>query len=214
MPDAETKKDALDTLVSQDEAIAGLFRQWDSSTEVLRAGDDVDVRWKRGTAVKMLVEHLAVRETALGAIDRRLRKADASLANRLAGDGVERRRSIDRLYELTRGHTPMTLNNREVDAAVSTLHATFDRELQGETELVPAIEGALGARGERGLPTEHWVRMHSATHPSPEPGWFDRIGPLKALRSAYDQFRLAPYEGIDRTVDRSGASRPGPSGQS
>src|SRR5262249_51357610 len=157
-------------------AIADLFQQWDSSTEILRAADDVDLRWKRGTAVKMLVEHFAVREAALGAIGGRLRKVDPGLANRVDGDGVERRRRIDRLYELTRGHTPMTLNNPEVDAAVSTLYAIFDRESQdAETGLVPAIEAALGARGQRGLPTEHWVRMHSATHPSPQPRWFDRL---------------------------------------
>jgi hypothetical protein len=208
--EAETKRDALDTLVSQNEAIAGLFNQWDSGTEILRAGDDVDARWKRGTAVKMLVEHFAVREAALGAISDRLRKVDPSLADRVDGDGVERRRSIDRLEELSRGYEPMPLNNPEVDEAVPALHAIFDREMQSETDLVPAIEGTLGAREQRGLPTEHWVRMHSATHPSAEPRWFDRIGPLKALRSAYDQWRSAPYEGIDRNVDHSGASRPGP----
>jgi hypothetical protein len=212
--ESEPQKDALDTLVSQNQAIGDLFKQWDSSTEILQAGDDVDVRWKRGTVAKMLVEHFAVREAALGSIDDRLRKVDASLANRVKGNGVERRRSIDRLFELTRGQGPMMLNNPEVDAAVPTLHAIFDQEMQSETESIPAVERALGARGQRGLPTEHWVRMHSSTYPSPEPRWFDRIGPLKALRSAYDQFRLAPYEGVDRTADRTGASRPGPSRQS
>lgn len=209
--EADTKRDALDALVSQNEAIADLFKQWDSSTELLRAGDDVDVRWKRGTAVKMLVEHFAVREAALGTIGDRLKPVDPSLATRVEGNGAERRRSIDRLDELTRGHPPISLNNPEADGAVTELHAIFDREsAESETGLVPAIESALGPRGQRGLPTEHWVRMHSSTHPSPEPKWFDRIGPLKALRSAFDQFRAAPYEGVDRTVDRSGAGRPGP----
>ncbi|MGH9057860.1 MAG: hypothetical protein ACRDYY_18700 [Acidimicrobiales bacterium] len=209
-----TDADALDVLTSQNRAIADLFGQWDAATATLKDGDDVDVRYKRGSAVKMLLEHLAVREAAIGAVVERLREiGSGDLAGALEADGAERRRRIDRLDELSRGVAAVGLNNSEADTAVGDLARVFEQESHSRGgSLAGAVEQALGPPGGRGLPSRRWVQMHSCTHPSPEPHWFDRIGALEQVRDAYDHLRAAPNEGVDPSVDPPGAARPGPRG--
>jgi len=74
------------------------------------------------------------------------------------------------------------------------------REMDLETnETVPAVRQLLGPSGKRGLPSARHVRTHSPTYPSPVPRWYDKIGPLKAIRALYDHLRTAP----------SGATAPG-----
>ena len=73
---ADDPIDALDVLASQDEIIAKLLEQWEEATNSLEQGDDVDIRWRRGSAVKLLLQHLAVRESAIEALTGRLRETD------------------------------------------------------------------------------------------------------------------------------------------
>jgi hypothetical protein len=204
--------DALGVVAVQDEIIRDLVAKWRSATEQLREADDVDVRWQRGSAVKLLLQHLAVRESAKEALAGRLREVDRDdLAAAVDGDGVGRRTAIDRLDELARGHEAITLNTPDIDGVVEGLAAIFDPERPEEIEtLLPEAAGILGAPGERGLPTARHVRTHSVTHPSPVPRWYDRIGPIKAIRALYDHLRASPSGGTSPAVDEGREHLPGP----
>jgi hypothetical protein len=210
--DADQPVDALGSLKLQDNIVADLLDRWREASDQLREGDDVDVRWKRGSAVKLLLQHLAVRESAKEAVVGRLRDVDrGDLADMVEGDGVTRREAIGRLDELARGHQAITLNTPEIDHAVEDLAAIFDQERPEDVRtLLPQIRALLGPPGERGLPSARHVRTHSTTHPSPIPRWFDRVGPLKAMRALYDHLRAAPSGGTSPAVDEGREHLPGP----
>lgn len=205
-------KDALDTLAEQDKIIAGLLDDWSARTRQLTDHDDVDVRWRRGSAVKLLLQHLAVREEAKQQIVARLDEVgQGDLARRLEGDGPARRSEIDDLEAVTRGHQAITLNTPEADIAVERVLNRARAEI-GEDGggLLDAVAGALGPAGERGLPGDRAVRMHSVTRPSPHPRWYDRVGPLKAARAWYDHLRGTPHGMVSPDVDAAREHQPGP----
>ena len=82
-------------------------------------------------------------------------------------------------------------------------------ELQDEATLVPAARDALGPPGSRGLPSDRSVRMHSVTHPNPQARWYDRVGPLRAVRAWYDHLRGSPHDGTSPKVDEAREYVPG-----
>jgi hypothetical protein len=210
--DPDQPVDALGSLELQDKMVADLLNRWRGATDRLREGDDVDVRWKRGSAVKLLLQHLAVRESAKEALAGRLRDIErGDLADRVEADVVKRREVISCLDELTRGHQAITLNTPDIDQAVEELGAMFDQERPEETGvLLPQIRELLGSPGERGLPSARHVRTHATTHPSPVPRWYDRVGPVKAIRALYDHLRAAPSGGTSPAVDEGREHLPGP----
>jgi membrane-anchored protein YejM (alkaline phosphatase superfamily) len=59
---ADQPNDVLDVIFTQDQIIADLFGVWHQASEQLSHADDVDLRWRRGSDVKLLLQHLAVRE--------------------------------------------------------------------------------------------------------------------------------------------------------
>ncbi len=204
-------KDALDTLAEQDALVIDLAEKWRSHTRTLTDHDDVDVRWRRGSTVKLLLQHLAVREEAVGRVSDRLAETGhEDLARRLEGDGPQRRTEISDLEALTRGHEAVTLNTPEADVAVQRLVARLARESEGRDGLLEEAGKALGASGERGLPTDRGVRMRSVTRPSPEPKWYDRVGSLKAVRAWYDHLRGTPHGMTSPDVDSAREHQPGP----
>ncbi len=209
--DVEGPTDALDLIGSQDDTIADLLTTWRDATEKLRHGDDVHTRWNRGSAVKLLLQHLAVRESAKEAVAGRLRDVGRQdLSDLVEGDGVGRREAIDQLDELARGHEAITLNTPAIDRSIEELGARFDRERGQEAGgLLSQVAEVLGPPGERDLPSPRHVRMHSSTHPSPVPRWYDRIGPVKALKSLYDSLRSSPSGGTSPTVDEGREGTPG-----
>lgn len=199
---SDSPVDALDSLDVADSEIDQLLAKWRSDTESLtQAGDDVNTRWERGSAVKLLLQHLAVRESAIRALTTKL-SADGhdDLAKRLEGDGVARRRAIAHLDELVRGKQAIVLNEPRVDHAVMALGEIFDRERSGGA--APAVSEVLPDQpAERGLPSARSVRTHAATHPKAEPGRLDDIGPIAAVKALYDHLRGTPHGGMVPSVD-------------
>lgn len=208
-------KDALELLRLQNRILADLFERWYAQTEKLTAGDDVVTRWERGSVTKLILQHLAVRESAKEAVVGRLHRADRDdLADPLDGDGIGRRQEIDRLDDLIRGVLAMNTNTPEVDVVVTRLARIFREEERRESERVlDQAEAALRQSGQR-LPSALYVRLHSPTHPSPEPKWYDRVGAVKAVRALYDHLRGNPRGAIPPGLDEAREQLPGvrPSG--
>ena len=172
--------DALDVISSQDTTITELFVMWRRTTEQLLEAENVDLRWRRGSAVKMLLQHLAVREAAKEALVRRLREdGHNDLASKLDGDAVSRREHIATLDELARGQQAISLNFPEIDQVIVDLGSIFDRESSSDQDTLAQAARLLGPAGKRGLPSARSVRLQSVTHPDPVPRWYDRISRLK-----------------------------------
>jgi hypothetical protein len=201
--DTQEPTDALEVLEQQNGVISDLFDTWDAGTRDLEEGDSVETRWERGSAGKLLLQHLALRESAKELLARRLADlGETDLAGRLEADGVTRRAAIDRFDELVRGHQAITINVPATDAVIAELEAIFSRERTAEsTELLPAARRIFGPPGDRDLASARYVRTHAPTHPSPVPRWFDRIGPLKAVRAYYDHLRATPTGGTKPDLD-------------
>lgn len=207
-----TDRDALTELTAQNKLIVEMLDLWRTKTTQLEERDSVPDRWERGSAVKLLLQHLAVRETAKQDIDARLREIDEpALADRLEGDGVDRRKAIRGLDEAARGRQAINLNYAEADRRVADLDRVIRGERQNEEgELLSRIGEALGQPGQRGLPGVRSVQMRSDTHPRPIPKWYDRIKPVKALVAFYAHLRSAPSGVGGPNVDRSREHVPGP----
>ncbi len=202
--------DALDLLSVQNKIISDLFDGWDAKTQELKRGDSVDARWERGSTVKLLLQHLAVRESAKQDVcDRLAFLGHETLGAKLEGHGVQRRQRIARLDELVRGMVGMNANNPEVDGAVLELEQTLRQETSDEANVLEAAQRELGPSGQRDLASPKYVRTHSPTHPSPVPKWHDRIGPLKALRALYDHLRGSPSGATAPGLDEAREQTPG-----
>jgi hypothetical protein len=197
--------DALETLVQQDETIGDLYDKWDESRQKLSDEESVETRWEKGSVAKLILQHVAIRESAKEALAGRLREVgEAELADRVEGDGPGRRVAIGRVDETMRGRQAISVNDPDSDKALADLETIMRAEIGPEIdEVVPAARQALGTAGERGLPSDRHVRSHATTHPSPVPGRLDRIGPVKALRAVYQNLRGHASGGMNPDVDSS-----------
>jgi hypothetical protein len=202
--------DALDVLEGQDDVISDVLEQWRQETAQLETGDSVAVRWERGSAAKLLLQYFALRESAKEALAGHLRsRHDHELAARVEGDGVARRAAIDRLDEAIRGLQAISANTPEITEALRRLGEIFDAEVGEDRKLLPELTQILGKPGERGLPSARHVRTHSPTRPSPTPKWYDRVGPIKAVRALYDHLRGSPSGGTSPGLDNGREHTPG-----
>jgi hypothetical protein len=210
-PAVDQPIDALDVIVTQDRIIADLFVVWHQASEQLSRADDVDLRWRRGSEVKLLLQHLAVREAAKESLVRRMREAgQQELATKLDSDATSRRERLATLDELARGHQAVSLNFPEIDAVVADLSAVFQRERPDDEGInLPEAAALLGPAGKRGLPSARSIRMQSVTHPHPVPRWYDRVPVIKAFEAFYDHLRSAPSGVLHPGVDRAREHLPG-----
>jgi hypothetical protein len=212
---ADDHGDALEVLVEEDRVVGELLAAWKQQTRQLEEADDIDVRSKRGTNVKLLLQHLAVRESAIEQVvgARRALGEDAgsgaSEADRLEADGVRRRQAISRLEQEARGIQAIGLNNADVSRAVLELAAVFDQEMALRQDAVAESTAALGPPEDRDLRSARYVRTHSPTATSPHPRWYDRVGAIKALRARYDHLRGTPRGGTSPSVDEAREGTPG-----
>lgn len=205
--------DALESLRVADEAVSGLLSQWSEHTrQLISGGDKVEIRWERGSAVKLLIQQLAVREEASRAVVARLRDAgEAELASSLEGDGDARRAAMDSLDEVARGYQAISLNSPEIDRAVEEVRALVDDEMRSERSgVLDRVAATLGAPGERGLPSDRSVRMHSRTHPGTRISGAMALGPVRAVAAFFDHLRTSPTGTVSPDVDSSREHRPGP----
>jgi hypothetical protein len=198
----EDKGDALDVLVQEDRVVGDLLDAWKSDTARLEEADDIEVRSERGANVKLLTQHLALREGAITEVVAALPEGgeDAS-ADSLEADGVRRREAIGELEQQARGLQAMSLNTADVSRAVLAVAEVIDAEMATRRDLIAHVAGTLGPPEERELRSARYVRTHSPTAPSPEERWHDRVGPLKAVRTAYGHLRGTPRGGTEPSVD-------------
>jgi hypothetical protein len=209
-PHEQGPVDALDVLEEQDKVITDVLARWRQETAQLESEDSVPVRWERGSAAKLLLQYFALRESAKEAIVGQLRsRGDEESATRLEGDGAGRRSAIDRLDEAIRGMQAISANTPEITDAIDRLGSIFDAEVGEDHAILPELKQRLGPAGERGLPSARQVRTHSPTHPSPRPKWYDRVGPVKAVRALYDHLRGSPSGGTTPGVDSGREHTPG-----
>jgi hypothetical protein len=195
-------RDALDVLVQEDRVVGDLLDAWKKDTARLEEGDDVAVRSERGANVKLLVQHLALREGAIGEVVGALRDGgENASADYLEADGVRRRTAINDLEQQARGLQAMSLNNADVSRAVLGVAEVIGAELSTRRDLIGNVAETLGPPEKRDLPSARYVQNHSPTAPSPEERWHDKVGPLKAIRTAYDHLRGTPRGGTEPSVD-------------
>jgi len=112
-------RDVLDAVGFQDDVIEKLTLKWRDAERRLAEEGGVDPRWDRGSAIKLLLMHMAVREAARIAVALRLREiGNAGLAEAFEEGGSERRAAIDQLEEQLRGLWAIDAFTRElIDAA-------------------------------------------------------------------------------------------------
>jgi hypothetical protein len=162
-------EDALGTLSLQDEVIRGLLDDWEGAVEGVDESreDNVMRRWFAGCAVKLLLQHMAVREEAARQVRRRLVALGfIDLAAQLEGNGPLRRQRIRELDELVRFRQAITLNRPEVQRTALALGRLARTATDGDAQLIPRIEQVLGPAGSRSLPSDLSVRLRSTTHPA------------------------------------------------
>jgi hypothetical protein len=204
----------LEELSEQNRIIRELLDQWEHNTAQLEQHDDVNVRWERGSAAKLLLQHVAVREAAKRDIVAALRAlGEDALADRLDGDGEARRAAIDRVDEKARGMQAINMNTPPVDKAVLALDAIVRSEVGTEDrDVIPAVRPLFGRSGQPELPGARSVRMRSATHPSRTGRWYEGIKPLQAVSALYDHLRSSPSGMTNPDVDSGREHTPGPRG--
>lgn len=162
-------QDALETLSLQDEVIRGLLDDSEGAVESSEQGHQADAlrRWFAGSAVELLLHHMAVREEAARQVCRRLNALGFSdLATQLEGNGPLRRQRIRELEEVVRLHRAITLNTAEAQGAVVALSRLARTAVDGDAQLIPRIEQLLGPAGSRGLASDPSVRRRSTPPPS------------------------------------------------
>lgn len=197
-------------LGEQDRLVGGLIDAWRHTTDQLSRHDSVDLRSERGSDVKLLLQHLAVREEAIEEVRSRLRElGHDELASQLEGKREARRQAIGRLDLLIRGHQAINTNNPDVTEAVAGLADIVSPELDYDRGLLDQVADLLGPLDQRDLSSARHVRTHSPTVPSPVARWYDRIGPLKALRALYDHLRTTPSKGTTPSLDTARENTPG-----
>lgn len=210
--EAEGGTDALTELMVQNRQVEQMLDLWEEKTSLLSERDSVDDRWKRGSAAKLLLQHMAVREAAKQDVVARLHEVGQSdLADRLEADGPARRKAIARLDETARGHQAINLNYPDTDRAVADLAKVYRRESQAEqSDILPAVSAALGGPSERGLPGSRSVQRRSDPHPNPVPKWYDKVKAVKVIVSFYDHLRSTPSGGTSPRVDKGREHVPEP----
>ena len=206
-------EDALETLCVQDELIRGMLDKWEEAEGRFDESreENVKQRWVAGSSVKLLVQHLAVREEAARHVRRRLEAVGQSeLATRLEGNGEYRRRLIRELDKLVRFHEAITLNTPQIQQTVLSIDGVARTAIDDDGQLVARIEGVLGPAGSRGLPSDLSVRLRSTTYPVLRGRWWENIGPLRALAAFYAHLRLSPKGILSPRLDKSREHLPGP----
>ncbi|MDE3087643.1 MAG: hypothetical protein KGJ77_12895 [Acidobacteriota bacterium] len=211
MTDPIADGDAIDLLEYEGRAVS----------EILAAfSDDSLDRSQHGEVVKLLVEHLAVRQVAREELADALSgvPALADLERRLRDEVPERRAELRRLDELTRGVEPINVNQGQgTDAVVARVRPRLEEEIDFDLdELVPALRRRLTDRQRARLPSARYIRRHAPTHPGAHGRrWYDRIGPLLRLHAVYDHLRGFPTGGVKPSAEvdaarssSAGRSRP------
>lgn len=206
-------EDALETISLQDGIISDMLDDWLGAIAGMEGSREENVkrRWEAGSAVKLLVQHAAVREEAVREVRGRLEGFGVwDLAARLDGNGHARRQAIGDLDKLVRSHEAIELNTPEIQESVLALNRLARVAIADDASIVPDIERALGPPGERSLPADLSVRLRSTTHPSPEGKWWERWGPVHAVTAFYAHLRLSPKGLLSPKVDKGREHLPGP----
>lgn len=204
--------DALDVVEFQDDVIEKLTLKWREAERRLVENGGVNPRWDRGSAIKMFLMHMAVREAARTAVAARLAEVgETQLADLFEDNGLARRLAISRLEEELRGLWAIDVASRELIDAAEHLDELWRSEVGRErNRLLPTAAEALGPPGQRGLPSARAIRAESTIHPRPSPRWYDRFGPAKAVRACFQYWRNTMGDTLSPAVEGLDDHTPGP----
>jgi hypothetical protein len=190
---AASRGDSLELLRSESAMLASAFRQWDETRGAGQSGRMAGAtNFDSGTIGKVILEHAAVHLGAARDVCRVLRngsrRSELEPLEQVIGDVWP---VLDRLDELGRGTEPVAVAaNDDFADAVDKLRAVLG-PLTDDPGFSDRIAGALGDRRHE-LRTAPYIRRHSPTHPGPG-RWYNSIGPLVRLQTAYDRSRGFPW---------------------
>lgn len=197
-------------MTHQDSMIEAAAKIIEDADRELSEHDSVDTRWARGSAIRVLLQHLAVREGARTAVAERLRQRGLSdLARNLVRDAECCRRAIDDLEESVRGFQAIDANSPEITAAAKHAIQVWAEDARQQADVLAQIARQLGASGQRDLPSAHTIQMMSTLHPRVQPRWYDHLKPIKMLRAWYQYWRASSSDDLSPAVDGLREQTPG-----
>ena len=191
--------DSLDVLHEEAQVLREALAQW----RALQAPGDapqgpgdapqgpaaVEQNWDAGTLGKVVLEHAAVWLAAARDVARALGTGTAGEG--LGGQAERARPFLDRLEVLGRGTEPVSAAaNEDFRHAVDEVGTALAQPLS-DPELAPKLARELGERRHR-LRTARYVRKHAPVHPGPR-RWYDTVGPIVRLETAWDRARGFPW---------------------
>lgn len=184
--------DVLDQLEREDRVVLVLLDELD-------APDQLD----RGVAAKLLVEHLAVRQSAREHLARALAAEDsfAHLGRDMSLEIADRRQELASLTELVRGMGPLDINlGQDTAATVGEMESALRREINRDlTEFLPLLRSRLSASERHDLlPSARAATHHALMHPDPRGRrWYEKTWGIARVRMVYDWLRRLPSIGGD-----------------
>lgn len=160
------KKDAIDLLQEEDEALRGLFGRLEASS-----GPGIAERYTHGDQCKQLIRRMAVREAAKADIVHILDGVDdlGAVRSRLIGEVKARRRAINLLDKMSRHIRPIEVNRSDdFDGGIVRLREIVDPEIAWELEEgIDALRERVPAHQRARLHHDRYLRTHAPTKLNP-----------------------------------------------
>ncbi|MGH9088014.1 MAG: hypothetical protein ACRDYZ_07865 [Acidimicrobiales bacterium] len=193
---ADEEATALDLLEEEDHRVLELASTVGEDRERL-ARDVGDARVHRqvgyGNRAKLLVRHLATRETAARFVTEGVAGTGEleQVARRLASGGEERRQRLNRAEAMSRNVQGMNLNAaQDFDRALDDVLAAVRPQIEWELgEGLPAVREALGpTRCREAFPSARYVARHAPTRLGDRP-WHERVPGVSRAVAAVHHLR-------------------------
>jgi hypothetical protein len=185
--------DAIDLLTEEDLKLRRLFAELPHSK-----GTSVEDRALYGDVAKNVIRHVAVREAALGEVQRAVSHEPqlSGLAVHLESDETARRSLIDQVEKMSRGVHGINLNTgQNFDGPFHELIGQVGTEIEWDLDVaLPAVEAWLyGSDESHGLRSARRVAKHAPTNLHPARSrWHERAPIISRFVTIYDHLRDFP----------------------
>jgi len=186
-------RDALDLWADEDFVLRGLFAERQRTR-----GASVEDRALYGDVAKETIHHLALREAALGEVNRKISHEPqlSGLAVHLKSDEVTRRSLLDRVERMSRGVHSINLNTgQEFDQPLQELIGLVGTDIEWDLDVaLPAVSAWLDGPGHHEhLRSAQRVAKHAPTSLNPTGSrWHEHDPVVSRLHTIYDNMRDFP----------------------